>query len=93
LTYKITQIFTRPNTDVAWYGEKYPSLPNMPSSRIAIDSKLSSDGLTMTVTSLWTSQADWEATWVNNDIQNWNTARATYNQNNGITLQFFKETI
>jgi hypothetical protein len=90
MAYKITQTYTRPNTDISWFSD---SAPDHPASRIALEVFTSSDGLTQTVISLWESQADWESIWNDAAIQDWVKRRLEYNSKNGITLVVNRETI
>jgi len=61
MTVKITNVFTRANTSIAWPGENYIlSTNHLLPSRLNIDytqsSTLSDDNLIMTTVSLWTNK-------------------------------------
>lgn len=94
MSYKVTNVFTRPNTDVVFHVsnvsdnyinhvmENYKNVGKV--SDITTD--VSTDGLQLTINWVWTSKAEHDAFEVDPIAVSQRNSRDAYNQANGITM-------
>lgn len=86
-----TRSFTRPSTSIAWYVntadfQKFWDTTYVDSGLLLFRDKIiSKDGLTMTITHVWSDQDSYDARMDNDTVKEFFALRTAYNTANGIT--------
>lgn len=88
---RVIRTFTRPSTSVTWYHQTAEGTAVGEYRNTAYGSKMSNqslqespDGLTLTYSVTWASQADFSASRLDTQFKAGQSSRQAYNANNGI---------
>lgn len=87
----IEMIFVRPSTDVAWFYDLHESEYHdfvkanfTDPGKFTMTNVVSSDGLTLMTTVVWTTKADYDEWMANEYLSDWRAKRKAYNLQNSI---------